>query len=34
MWINIFNTQYLDKKEFGILLSAYFGDMLYAGGIK
>ena len=31
--INIFYTKYLDNYEFGILLlSAYFGDMLYAGG--
>ena len=27
----MFNTQYLDKYEFGILLSTYFGGMLYAG---
>ena len=28
--INIFYTQYLDKYKIGILLSAYFGYMLYA----
>ena len=29
--IHIFYTQYLDKYKIGILLSAYFGDMLYVG---
>ena len=32
--INIFYTQYLDKYEFGILLSVYFGDLLYSAGYK